>query len=74
MTTVINNPGGGEDSSGVLGAVIGIVVLIVAVTLFFVYAWPAIQNSKTNSPTQDDPNTTEINVTLPLKANGTSTQ
>jgi hypothetical protein len=65
MTTVINNPGGSDNSGGMLSTVIGIIVLIVAVTLFIIYALPAIQNSGSKQA----PKATEIKVTLPAPQN-----
>ena len=41
MSTVINNPGGGESSG--MGLVVGIVVAIIAVGLFFFFVLPAIR-------------------------------
>ncbi len=48
MATIINNPSGSNDSS--VGLVIGIVIGLVLIALFFVYALPALRG---NQPTKD---------------------
>ncbi len=60
MTTVINNPGNGEGSSGVGGAIVGIIALIIFVAIFFMYILPMIRNSNTPQGKSID-----VNVTLP---------
>ena len=64
MSTVINNPANGEDSSGVAGMLIGIIVLVIAFILFFLYGLPML---RTNPATQEAPksNSLDVNVTLP---------
>lgn len=60
MTTVINNPSGVEgEGSGGVGIIIGIIMFIVVVGLFFVYVLPKIQGA----PAQ--PNSIDVNVKLP---------
>ncbi len=61
MTTVINNPGNNEDSGGAVGMILGVVVLLVVVGLFFVYALPAIRNSGGVTPK----GTLDVNVNVP---------
>jgi hypothetical protein len=73
MSTIINNPKGGENSDNLSGTIIGIIIVIVLAVLFFVYAVPAIRNS---DDTQEQPknDTLDINVKLPndsLKATTT---
>lgn len=65
MTTVINNPGNGEGSSGVAGLLTGVIIVILFLVLFFLYGLPMIRNS--NAPAQESPenNSLDINVTLP---------
>lgn len=58
MTTVINNPGDNGDGMGI-GFMIGILIVIVAGVLFFVYGLPAIRANKAQ------PNTTNITVQTP---------
>lgn len=43
MTTLINNPGNGDRSDSSVGAVVGVITLLVFVGLFFIYILPAIQ-------------------------------
>jgi hypothetical protein len=59
MTTVVNNPPPSNDSSGGIGTIIGLIVLIVAVYLFFVYGLPAIQNVQLGTP--------QIKINMPSK-------
>ncbi len=42
MTTVINNPGGGD--SGGTGMIVGVLVAVVIIGLFVVYGLPALRN------------------------------
>jgi hypothetical protein len=62
MTTVINNPGNGDDSSGVAGMIIGVVVLMLIGALFFIYGLPLIRNGINNTPSKS----IDINVKLPV--------
>ena len=61
MATIINNPDSGTsgDSSGGMGFLIGTIVLILVLILFFVYGLPAIRG--TNSSTKK----VDVNVTTP---------
>lgn len=65
MATIINNPGNGEDSSGVGGVFLGLIVLLIAIALFFLYGLPMMRDS--NAPAQETPktNSLDINVTIP---------
>ena len=66
MATVINNPSGNGESSGV-GVIIGVIVAIILIVLFFVYGLPALRGGSG----------TNINVDLPnvdLPSPGTSAQ
>jgi hypothetical protein len=62
MTTVIN--GSGEDSSGA-GLIIGVVVAIILIALFFMYGLPAMRGGEQK--------TTDINVTVPTPTNNGGT-
>ncbi len=62
MTTVINTPGGQSDDSG-LGFILGVIVAIVLVALFFVYALPALR--------QKDQPTTNV-ITIPIPGTGST--
>ncbi|MDQ3245240.1 MAG: hypothetical protein M3P22_02775 [bacterium] len=62
MTTIINTPGGGNsDNSSGLGLIVGVLVAIGLVALFFIYGWPAIRKNQAGG----QPNSTNINVTVP---------
>ena len=70
MTTVINNPGNGEDSSGGIGVIVSVIILLIAGALFFVYGLPMMRNSETPKE-----NSIDINVKLPAnEGDGTKTQ
>jgi hypothetical protein len=60
MTTVINNPGNGDGSGSSIGLLLGIIVILAAAGLFFVYGLPALQNA-----TAPKSGAIDINVTLP---------
>lgn len=62
MTTIINTPQPKEDSSGGMGTIIGLVVLVLFVFLFFVYGLPAIRQIKLGGTQINVPE--EINVTV----------
>lgn len=65
MTTIINTPRNSDDSNSALSTIIGIIVLLVAVVLFIIYALPSMQNSKPNTE-EPKANTAEVNVTIPV--------
>jgi hypothetical protein len=58
MATVINNPGGSNQDSGA-GVIIGVIVAIILIILFFVYGLPALRGGTAPS------NTLDVNVDLP---------
>jgi hypothetical protein len=60
MSTVINNPRGSSEESSGVGAIVGVVIALLLVALFFIYFLPMIQN-QTPATT---PNT-EIQVNIP---------
>ncbi len=60
MTTIINSPGGGEETSSLVSTLVAIIVLVLAAGLFFVYVWPNIR--EVEAPKTD---TIDVNVTLP---------
>lgn len=70
MATIINNPSGttDEDSSG-MGIVVGLIVAVVLVILFFLFAWPSINNTpgvpNTGTDTTQPGASANVNVTLP---------
>lgn len=59
MTTVINNPGESSDSGA--GLLIGIVVILILLAIFFVYGLPALRHS--GAPAA--PGSATVNVQLP---------
>lgn len=59
MTTIIER----RDSSGGWGLVIGIVVAILLIALFFLYGLPAIRDSQ-------NPGSTNVNVNIPNPIGG----
>ena len=66
MTTIINTPRNGEDTSGV-SLIIGVLVVILAVGLFFSYVLPAMRDN--NTPKQDS----KLDVNIKLPTGGTPT-
>jgi len=56
MTTVINSPGSSE--SGGVGMIIGVLVSIIVIVLFFMYGLPALRGNQTNE-------SVDVNVQLP---------
>ncbi len=69
MATVINNPGHAERSDGAadstMGILMGVIVLLVLATLFFVYALPAIRASNA-TPAAPQNSTIDVNVKTPV--------
>lgn len=64
MTTVINSPGSNEGSGA--GLIIGVIIALVIIALFFVYGLPALRG---NGGSND--RGTNINVQIPdLGGNG----
>lgn len=63
MTTVINNPGEGQGSA--MGWIIGAVIAIILLYVFFAYALPAMRGA---APA--DNGGANINVTLPAGNGG----
>lgn len=61
MTTVVNTPGSSNSSDSSVGMVLGLIVLLVVLGLFFVYALPAIRGS---APAQPN-GAIDVNVKLP---------
>lgn len=63
MTTVVNNPGGSSDGSG-MGFLVGAIVLIAFVFLFFVYGLPMIRQSSSGvtPPSVNVPEKIDVNL------------
>ncbi len=71
MVTVVNTPpGSGESDSGV-GLIVGIILAIVVIALFFIYGLPALRNSAQPVP-QDNNRDINIDVDLPNVPGDTS--
>ena len=60
MTTVINTPPAGDNGDSGAGIILGVIVAIVIIVLFFVYGLPAIRGANNT-----EPRTTNINVQIP---------
>ncbi len=61
MTTIIN-PSSGDNSSSGVGLVLGVILSLVLIALFFIYGFPAMRNN--NAAPKDDIN---VNIELPKK-------
>lgn len=66
MTTVINNPGGADSDSG-MSMMVGVVLLLVVVFLFFVYGLPVLRQGVSNNsqPQINQPNQIDVNTNQP---------
>lgn len=66
MTTVINNPGEGSNNNGPgMGIILGVIIAIIFIALFFVYGLPALRGTnqaQPSKPTINVPDTIDINV------------
>ena len=62
MTTIVNNPPAEKESGGPIGLIIGLIVLLVCVYLFFMYGLPAIQNMKLGAPQITIPSKIDVNI------------
>lgn len=62
MTTIINTPPAGESSDSGLGVLLGVILAIVLIALFFIYALPAIRDNKNTAPQSSNIN---VDVKLP---------
>ncbi|MDQ5957975.1 MAG: hypothetical protein QG665_316 [Patescibacteria group bacterium] len=60
MTTIINTPPTGDSADSGMGLVLGIVLALILVVLFFVHALPALRD---NTPPKTD--NIDINVQVP---------
>lgn len=77
MVTVVNSPGPGETESSGVGLVIGVLLAIVVIVLFFIYGLPALRTSQTQNQTPQNTSpggsNIQINVPNPLAPTGSST-
>lgn len=60
MTTIIN-PGGGDGGNGV-GMILGVVIALVVIFLFFVYGLPAIRGGNDGGTNINVPEQIDVNV------------
>lgn len=60
MTTVVNNPAPANESDGGMGMIVGVIVLLVVIYLFFMYGLPAIRQMGT--PQINIPGKIDVNV------------
>lgn len=74
MATIINNPGNrgsNSDSDSTISIIIGFILLLVVVGLFFVYALPALRNNAENSAAPQN-SSLDVNLKLPAGDGGNS--
>lgn len=69
MTTVINTPPSGNNSDSGSGIILGVIVALILVTLFFIYVLPVLRTNMNTAPKNDSMN---INVTLPTSTTPTT--
>jgi hypothetical protein len=62
MTTIVNNPPSSNDSNGTMGMFIGVITLMIAGYLFFIYGLPAIKNMQYGNPQINIPNKIDVNL------------
>ena len=62
MTTIINTPQPNEDSSGGMGMIIGLVVLVLVGFLFFMYGLPALRQMRLGNPQINVPSEIDVNI------------
>jgi hypothetical protein len=67
MTTVVNNPGGTDTANSGMGFLMGIILLLAVLFLFFYFGLPAIRGA-TRAPQINVPGQIDVNVDTP--ANG----
>ncbi len=65
MTTIVNTPRG-ESTDSSLGMILGVIIAIALVVLFFVYGLPALRQGS-----QPSEGGTNINVSVPGSTGGT---
>lgn len=71
MTTILNTSPSGNNTDSGMGIVIGVIVAIILIALFFVYALPALRNSNNAATSASTPANTSgasINLSLPTSA------
>jgi hypothetical protein len=76
MATIINNPDSGTDrtveSGGGAGMLIGAIVLILVLIIFFVYGLPALRGSSNKGNTINVPDKIDVDVNPSSGGTGTA--
>ncbi len=67
MTTIVNTPPSGESSDSGLGLILGVVVAIALIALFFVFGLPVLRQ---NSNQSGNTNTIVVPIRGPAGATG----
>ena len=62
MTTIVNNPPASDNSSGPMGIIIGLVVLVVIGYLVWAYGIPAMQRVQSDGVQINVPSELDVNV------------
>ena len=62
MTTIVNSPQPANNSGGLVGIIIALIVLVVLLYLGFVYGLPALRQMKSGAPQINVPSQIDINV------------
>lgn len=63
MATIVNTPPAAESNSSGVGFVIGTLILLFAVFIFFYYGLPAMRNAASdNTPSVSVPDQIDVNV------------
>lgn len=66
MRTVINNPSGGDSGAGII---IGTVVALLVIVLFFIYVFPGMRSDRAPAPAENG-GSLDININNALLSNG----
>ena len=62
MPTIINNPSTDNGNSGGAGVIIGIVLTIAILAIFFLYGLPSLRKNNTSGTTVNVPDKVQIDV------------
>lgn len=60
MTTIVNTPPQNQDSGGGTGMIVGAIILVVLVFIFFVYGLPVIRGA--TAPQINVPSKVDVNI------------
>lgn len=61
MTTIVNTPSSNDSGNG-MGMIIGSLILLVSIFLFFVYGLPALRQIQWGTPQVNIPSKIDVNV------------